>query len=172
MRTKLKFKLILSFAFAVGSLTACSEKQSSAAVSSSSIVLGEEANKIAMPPPIPNTVDLITGLEGGRSATITLDKCPTTAEFKQRDPLGTLICGEKYNVFWNAEKSSWSVIGPNEGLPKPNGFEPTAATYRGTSPKSRLIIAWGLGLKIEDNKELSMDTVGTVGTLVHSQTGL
>jgi hypothetical protein len=132
------------------------------------VVLGNDALVMPVPAVIPKTAPLIEGLEAGQMAAIHLDRCPTDAGFTTAKPLGTLICGERYNVFWDGTKSSWVAIGPNSALPTPDGFGATRALYPGTPPSQRQIIVWGLGLKVGPAMEVSIGDAPIVGTLVHA----
>jgi hypothetical protein len=134
------------------------------------VLLGADALKAPFPDVVPANMPLLQGLEKGQMAAIKLDRCPSDDAFKQANPLGTLVCGASYSVFWDAAKAAWIATGPNSALPDPSapsGFGPTRALYAGTPPSSGQIVVWGLGMKVAPSLEVSISTGQVVGTLVH-----
>jgi hypothetical protein len=159
--------------FAFVSLTmiaACdsSTGPSDAAKTEPVVILGKAALALPVPDVVPAKEALMEGMVQGKMATIHLNRCPSDSAFQAAKPLGSLICGERYNVFWDNTKSAWIAIGPNSALPDGDGFGPTRAQYPGTPPPQGPIVVWGLGFKVAPTLEVSMSDGVVVGTLVHS----
>jgi hypothetical protein len=160
--------MIASIALGVASCDTAGSGKTNGAPFEPQVVLGDDVLKLSSPAVVGASESLLVGLATGKAATIKLDRCPTDAEFVKADPLGTLICGQNYEIFWDNGQKTWAATGPNEALPKGTEFGATRATYPGKPIGEKVVIVWGLGLTVQDDLSVAMSDGKIVGTVAHS----
>jgi hypothetical protein len=131
--------------------------------------LGDTVTQVPAPAPIAAETPLWEGLKAGGAAQLALDACPTDEAFKTSKPLGTLVCGQTYTVFWQEQGLRWGVLGPNQALKDERAKDVRTLTlHGGATPDEKRIVAWGMILDINEAGEASLQNGGVkVGHLTH-----
>lgn len=126
-----------------------------------------QPHALEIPAPVPSGEDLLAGLARGGSATIKIDACP--AEFDAKTRLGTIVCGQSYLVFYEANTKRWGAVGPDALKIEANAQETrTAAKNPGPEPMQRVVVLWGLSLAVDDKYGLALEDGTVVGHLLHT----
>jgi hypothetical protein len=155
--------LTLSFALVLQAGCNQTENARSGPTGQPEVTSGAIAKAAALPVPIPASDDLMKGIADGQGAQIVLDKCPQPPP----ETLGSLICGQSYQVSWDAATSRWVARGPNKVLPLGDGYDVTLAKYPGPKPSERVMVVWGLWLTIKPDLSVQMEKGPVIGTLQH-----
>jgi hypothetical protein len=139
-----------------------------AEVKAPEVILGNDASKVELPAPINPGENLVAGMQAGKLAVLVFDKCPVDPAFTQSDPMGSLICGAKYNLFWTPATQYWTAIGPNESLKLGDEYGLTAGKYYGPAPSGGKVIVWGLEMSVGADASVTMKDGPIVGTLTYA----
>ena len=127
-----------------------------------------ELADLKVPPPMPKTVGLAAGFQDGGSATLILDNCPNEPIWQtDKGPIGSLVCGASYNVFYVPETKAWAAVGPNRTLQLQKATDTmTGAAYVGDPPNARKLIVWGLSITWRDDGQALLDGKVPIGRLI------
>lgn len=143
------------------SVAASSDNSSSSAPAAEDIILAE----VVVPDPVPEGQDIMEGLAEGASAQLHLTCDPGS---DTDSGLGTIMCGESYTVFYEAETSRWAAIGPNRVLAENGSEDPRAgAKNPGPPPSENAIVVWGRLFMIGPDGTATLESGETVGQLAH-----
>lgn len=123
---------------------------------------------LKVPPPMSDRASLAAGFQEGGSALLILDNCPNEPIWQtDKGPIGSLVCGASYNIFYVPETKSWVAVGPNRTLQLQKAAETmTGAAYIGEPPSARKLVVWGLSVSWRENGQALLDGKTAIGRLV------
>jgi hypothetical protein len=111
----------------------------------------------AVPAPSPRTpsieeTDPVYHLKERLVGQVVFDACPDAG----RLPLGTILCGGTYTIWYETRASAWHALGPNKEF---LASDPTAPDHhsasRGTPPAEGEFVIWGLKFSFSETGVVS-----------------